>query len=226
MYNYPLTFSFSAFAISPNIEVKDASGKTLMTAAKKLISSKEEITVTTGAQPLFKIISQESRITDIPSNWDVMTADGKAIGVVDDDFISAVDTSKFTDSRFMNSMMQMQVERALRLKNLKMYWIKDTAGKKLGLIAPEKQSLLLQQLPLYQIIRQLPFAFRFITPFYYIRLGEETVMKLQKKRTFFIDTYTLEASGKFREQDEQLLVPSVILAIVYERQQLKDLFGD
>jgi hypothetical protein len=57
-----------------------------------------------------------------------------------------------------------------------------------------------------------------------VQLGDKTVMTLQKQRTFMIDTYTLNATEKFSDADEKLLIPSVILAIVYERQQLKDLY--
>ena len=53
MYNYPLTFTFPAFTVSPKITAKDASGNVILTAAKKLISSKDEIDVTGGGQPLF-----------------------------------------------------------------------------------------------------------------------------------------------------------------------------
>ncbi len=224
MYQYPLTFSFPAFTVSPQITARDASGNLILTAAKKLISSKDEVNVTAGGRPLYKIMSQENRITDIPSNWDVLTPDGRTLGVVDDDYLSAVDTSKFSTNRAANMVMEMGIERTLNLKAMKMYWIKDTAGKKVGLIAPDKNSLMAAQLPLYQIARQLPFFFRFITPHYYVRLGEETVMYMEKKRTFFTDTYVLEARGKFSEQDEPLLINSVLLALVYERQRLKDLY--
>ena len=224
MYQYPLTFSFPAFTVSPQITARDASGNLILTAAKKLISSKDEVNVTAGGRPLYKIMSQENRITDIPSNWDVLTPDGRTLGVVDDDYLSAIDTSKFSTNRAANMVMEMGIERTLNLKAMKMYWIKDTAGKKVGLIAPDKNSLMAAQLPLYQIVRQLPFFFRFITPHYYVRLGEETVMYMEKKRTFFTDTYVLEARGKFSEQDEPLLINSVLLALVYERQRLKDLY--
>jgi len=224
MYNYPLTFTFPAFTVSPQITAKDASGNVILTAAKKLLSSKDEIDVTAGGQPRFKIMSQENRITDIPSNWDVLTPDGTTLGVVDDDFLSVVDSSKFSDNRTVNRVASMAIHTTFNLKAAKMYWIKDTAGKKVGLIAPDKESLMAAQMPLYDIVRQLPIFFRFITPHYYIRLAEETVMYMEKKRTFFTDTYVLEARGKFSEQDEPLLINSVLLALVYERQRLKDLY--
>ena len=225
MYKYPLTFTFPAFAFTATITAKDATGNVVFTAAKKLISSKEEVNVSAGGQALYKIISEENRITDIPSNWDILTPDGQKLGVVDDDFISAIDTSKFIQGRGAQIMANMDIERALNLKALKMYWIKDASGRKVGLIAPEKESMLAMQLPLYQIVRQLPIFFRFITPHYYIRLGEETVMYMEKKQTFFTDTYVLEVRGKFTDKDEPLLINSVLLALVYERQRLKDLYG-
>jgi len=224
MHNYPLTFTFAPFSVTPQIEAKDSAGRVVLNASKKLISSKEEIAVTSGGQPVCKIVSQESRITDIPSNWDIILPNGQVLGIVDDDFVSAVDTSSFIENRGVGMIVEHRLERALNLKALKMHWLKSPAGAKVGLIAPEKNSLMAQQIPLYDIVRQLPLFFRFINAHYYIRLGDQTVMQLQKKRTWFIDTYVLEARGQFNAQDEQLLVYSVVLALLYERQQLKDLF--
>ena len=224
MYNYPLKFSFPLFSLTPQFQATDASGKALFSAAKKLISSKEEINVTSSGRTYFKIVSQESRITDIPSNWDVMNSEGRVLGIVDDDFISAIDTSGFISNPAGRMMAEMELSRAFNLKALKMYWIKDAEGNSRGLIAPDKNSLYAQQLPLFDIVRKLPIFYRFITPRYYIRFGEETVMYMEKKRTWLQDTYVLEARGKFSDADEALLVNSVILAVLYEREQLKALY--
>ena len=224
MYNYPLTFTFPLFSFTPQFQATDATGKGLFSASKKLISSKDEINVTSGGKPYFKILSQENRITDIPSNWDVMNTEGKVLGVVDDDFVSAIDTSKFISNPAGRMIAEMELSRAFNLKALKMYWIKNVAGNKVGLIAPDKNSLYAQQLPLYDIVRKLPLFYRFITPRYYIRFGEETVMYMEKKRTMLQDTYVLETRGKFAESDEPLLLNSVVLAVLYEREQLKALY--
>jgi len=226
MYQYPLTITFPAFSVSPKITVKDASGAAILNAAKKLISSKEEIAVTANGQPAYTIISQENRITDIPSHWDVKTADGRTLGVVDDDRLSAIDTSKFIPNSASARAANIGIHRALNLHSVKMYWINDTTGKHLGFVAPDQKSLVAMQLPLGELMHKLPgLLFRFITPCYYVRLGEETMMVMQKKRTFFTDTYVLEARGKFTDADESLLINSVFLALVYERQRLKDLYS-
>ena len=65
------------------------------------------------------------------------------------------------------------------------------------------------------------FASRLITPFYVVQLGGKLVMKLKKERIFLVDTYTLQAVEPFTDADEKLLLPSVALTIVYERQRLK-----
>jgi uncharacterized protein YxjI len=226
MYQYPLTFSFPAFSVSPQITVKDASGATVLTASKKLISSKEEINVSANGKPTYTIISQENRITDIPSNWDIKSVDGATLGVVDDDFLSAIDTSKFIPNSTASMLANMNIQRTLNMRSVKMYWINDTTGKHLGFVAPDQKSLMAMQLPFGQFIRQLPaLFFRFITPSYYVRLSEETMMFMQKKRTFMLDTYTLEKRGNFTDADEPLLINSVLLALVYERQSLKDMYS-
>lgn len=226
MYKYPLTFSFSLFSILPKITVKDADGTVLLTASKRLLGAKDEVRVTANGQPAFTVISQENRIVDIPSNWDILAADGKKVGVVDDDFLSAVDTSKFAPDMPGSTLMDMEISRALNLRSVKMYWLKDAEGKKAGLVAPEQSSLMAMQLPFDRYIRQLPgILFRLITPRYYVRLGDETVMILQKKRTWMVDTYTLEMKAKFPAKDEALLINGVLLALVYERQRLKELYS-
>lgn len=226
MYQYPLTFTFPAFSVSPQITVKDARGAAILSAAKKLLSSKEEINVTRNNQPAYSIVSQENRITDIPSNWDIKDAGGTTLAVIDDDFLSAIDTSKFIPTSAGSALADMEIHRALNLRSIPMYWINDTAGKHIGLVAPDKNSLMAMQLPLQQFIRKLPaLFFRFITPSYYVRLGEETMMVVKKQRTFMLDTYLLEARGKFTDADEPVLLNSVMLALVYERQRLKDLYS-
>jgi len=224
MYQYPLKFTFPLFSVSPQFEATDASGRVLFSASKKLLSSKDQISVTAGGKTYFKIISQESRITDIPSNWDVMNSSGKLLGVVNDDFLSAIDTSKFIKNDAGSMMLDMEISRALNLRAVKMYWIKDAAGNKIGLIAPDQSSLYAQQLPLYDIVRKLPIFFRFITPRYYIRIGEETVLYMEKQRTWLQDTYVVQARGNFTDSDEPLLINSIVLAVLYERERLKELY--
>ncbi len=226
MYRYPLTFTFPAFSVSPQITVRDAGGEVVLSASKKLISSKEEINVTAGGKPLYQIISQENRITDIPSNWDIKTADGSTLGVVDDDFLSAIDTSRFIPNSSVSMLADMNIQSALNLRSAKMYWINDATGKHLGFVAPDQKSLIAMQLPFGNFIRQLPaLFFRFITPSYHVRLGEETMLFMQKKRTFMLDTYVLEKRGNFSDANEPLLINSVLLALVYERQVLKDMYS-
>ncbi len=226
MYQYPITFTFPAFSVLPQITAKDARGTAILSASKKLLSSKEEINVTANGQPAYTIVSQESRITDIPSNWDIKDANGTVLGVVDDDYLSAIDTSKFIPNSTASMLANMEIHGALNLRSAKMYWINDTAGRHLGMVAPDQKSLVAMQLPLGQFARKLPeLFFRFITPSYYIRLDNETKMFMQKKRSFLLDTYTLEKRADFSDAEEVILINSVIIALVYERQQLKDLYS-
>ncbi len=225
MFSYPLTLTFPTFSVTPQFQATDAAGHARFSAAKKLISSKDEINVTVGGRPLFKIVSQENRITDIPSNWDVLTPDGAVLGILDDDFISAVDTSSFIPGGVAQDMANWQVSRALNLRAIKMYWIKDVAGNQLGFVAPDKQSLVTMQLPLGRYVKQVPFLSRFITPRYYVQLRGQTVLYIEKKRTFFQDTYIVQVRGQFSEQDEPLLINAAILAVLYERERLKELYS-
>lgn len=224
MFQYPLSMSFSVLAMTPNIEVKDAKGQMLFRATKKLISSKEEIEVTSGGKLFYKVISQENRITDIPSNWDIMRASGEVMAVIKDDYLSALDGVKFVGNSPLNDILQMEAHRATHLRSAKMYWLTDTNGNHIGSIAPDTRSLLLQQLPLDQLIRKTPFAHRLIAPRYFIQLGDKTVMTMQKKVTLLTDIYNVQVTEQLSETEERMLICSAILAIIYERAQLKFLY--
>jgi hypothetical protein len=138
MFQYPISMSFSVLAMAPDIEVKDAKGQVLFRATKKLISSKEEIEVISGGKLFYKVISQESRITDIPSNWDVMRANGEVMAVIKDDYLSALDGVKFVGNSPLNDMLQIGAHRAAHMNSVKMYWLTDTDGNRIGSIAPTR----------------------------------------------------------------------------------------
>lgn len=224
MYQYPLTLSFASVTATAKINVADAQGKNVFTAAKTLISQKEEFKFTAAGQPLYQVVSQESRISDIPSNWDVFTATGQHIGIVDDDFTGLDAAAEMGVSGVAGMGLNMLQNRVVGGQALKMYWLKDAAGAPLGRITPDKKSISLQQLPLADLTRKLPFAYRFITPRYDVCLGDQVVMTLQKQRTLFVDRYQLESKRTVTPLEESLLLPSIVLAVFYERQQLKHLF--
>jgi len=163
MYQYPLSFSFPAFSVSPQITIKGAQGTVILNAAKKPLFSKEEIHVTRDNQPAYLIISQENRITDLPSNWDIKDAAGNTLAVIDDDFLSAVDTSKFISNSVGSSLADTAISRSLNMSAVKMYWI--------------------------------------------------------------FDTYVLEVEGKFTIAEESILLNSILLTLVCERQRLKDMYS-
>lgn len=223
MYAYPLHLHFASISATPKINVTDANGRVVMTATKTLLSNKEEIKVTANGQLFYTILSQESRITDIPSNWDVIAANGQKLGVVDDDFYTE-DAANYVKNRTVATGLNMLKDHFVNERALKMYWLKNSAGVQIGLIAPDKKSFSLQQLPLADFTRKIPFFFRFITPSYYITLGDRKVMFLQKQRTLMTDSYKLESNGQFTAEEERLLIPSVLLTVLYERQQLKALY--
>lgn len=225
MHQYPLTITFPLFSVSPQVTVTDASGNRLFTAVKKLISTKDEINITSDGAPVYQVISQENRITDIPSNWDIKTADGQTIGVVDDDYISALDHVTFSDNTLANRYASRQLGSLLNIRNVKMYWVKDTNGNRLGFIAPEVTSLAAANLPLREVVRKLPIFFRLITPQYDVVLNGQRVLTMKKQRTILQDTYTLESHAPFTESEERMFIPSILLAVLYERQQLKDMYS-
>ena len=229
MLKYPLSISFPAFSITPQITVKDADDGIVLTAAKKLLSSKEEIHVASNGQPLYTIISHESRITEIPSNWDIIAVNGqKTLGVINDAFLSTIEMVELSGNPLSRGtgIIGDLIQQSLNLRALKMYWLSDTNGQHMGYVAPDKASFAAMELPFASMIRKLPgIFFRFITPRYNICLGDKVVLFMQKKRTFFIDTYTLEKRSELSDMNEVLLINNILLALVYERQMLKDIYA-
>lgn len=222
MFKYPIKISFSAFAITPTIQLYDASGTPIISAKKQLISSKERIDINTGGGA-YQVVSQENSITEIPSNWDVISPKGQTLVTIDDDFVSALDGMNVSGNPILDGLLQTQAHRAMNLGYAKMYWLKDAQENQVGFIMPDPSSLMVSQMPFYDLVKNLPFGWRLITPSYYIQLGEKTVMSLKKERTLLVDTYTLSKTGDFSNAEEAFLICSAITAIVYERAELKRL---
>jgi hypothetical protein len=153
-----------------------------------------------------------------------MRANGEVMAVVKDDYLSALDGVQFVGNSPLNDMLQMGTHRAARMNSAKMYWLTDTDGNRIGSIAPDTKSLLFQQLPFDQIIRKTPFAYRLIAPRYFIQFGDKTVMTMQKKVTLLTDIYNVQAIEQLSETEERILICSALLAIIYERAQLKFIY--
>ena len=226
MTQYPLTLKFAMFTAAPKVTVTDAAGKDLFTAAKSLLSQKEEFTFTAEGKTLYQVISQESRISEIPSNWDVLNGAGEHLATISDDF-TGLDLA--AEVGVTNGMAGMAINTlknfAVGEQSLKMFGVKSVTGQFLGQIAPDKASVSLQQLPLGELTAKIPLAYRLITPRYDIRWGNKIVMSMQKQRTLVADKYVLEAKHKLSAADESALLPSIVLAVFYERQQLKQLYS-
>ncbi len=224
LFQYPLNFTFRYFPFFPKITVKDKSGEIVFVAKKKIFASKEEVYLTKNEKILYSIISQESQITEIPSNWDIRDGNGNILATIKDDFLSTIDTSKIFP-KGASIFIDMEIQRSLNLRSIKMYRINSIDGKHIGLVTPDPKTLVALQLPLDRLIKKIPgFFYRFITPSYYIRFGEETKMVLKKERTLFIDTYKMEEQGLFNNSEEAILLNSVVLSLLYERDSLKFMY--
>ncbi len=71
------------------------------------------------------------------------------------------------------------------------------------------------------LVEALPFGDAldglFFNPAYVISLRGKPVLRLQKRRSFFESRFALEKLGEFTEEEENLLIPSVIMMVLLER---------
>lgn len=226
--DYPLTIKFPYFSFKQKFTVYDQIGNKLFKVSKTIFSTKDEVEIrNANGEIAYKIVSQESKISEIPSNWDVITASGEVLGVIGTDFANLVESNTFGEGQ-MASLAADFVESMATTVALKMYIINNTNNNPIGKIVPLRSSMAMQQLPFLQtIISKFPFgmANRFINPEYNITMGENKVMSLKKLRTMFIDKYTLDLKVKMTEKEEQLFLSTSLLVILNERAFLKAMYS-
>ncbi len=109
---------------------------------------------------------------------------------------------------------------AVKRQGMKSLWkatydIVDASGNAVGLIHEENPILKVAD----ALAGEIPFLNMLINPAYLVDLRGQTVLYLKKQPAFFEGKFTLEQRGQFGNEDEKLLLCSIIMALMLERER-------
>jgi uncharacterized protein YxjI len=190
MYNYPLNLSFKILALAPQVKVTDASGQTVLYVRQKLLALKEDVKVFADeAQQRQLFQINADRIIDFSAQYNITAFGGGPLGSI--------------KRQGMRSLWKAT------------YNIKDAAGADVGLIHEENPWLKV----LDGLLSDIPFLGMFINPAYLVELRGETALYLKKQPAVFEGRFVLDKRSDFTEADEKLMLSSVIMMLMLERQR-------
>jgi hypothetical protein len=190
--NYPLKLSFKIATIGTRVRVVDAAGRRVAYLRRKKFRLKEDVRVYEDEdqkRQLFCI--RADRIVDFGASYAVSGPDGRTLGAV--------------RQRGVHSLWKSTYE------------VADAHGKMIGVIHEENPFVKV----LDSLAEALPFADTlgglFFNPAYLVDLGGETVLRMQKERSVFESGFRLEKSGDFSEDEEELVLASLMMVLLLER---------
>lgn len=192
MLNYPLELGFKVATIGTRVRVTDATGRQVGYVRKKKFRLKEDVTVyedESQKSPLYRI--KADQVWDFSASYTISTPDGRRLGAV--------------GRQGMRSLWRSS------------YRVVDEMDSEVGSIHEEDPWIKVFD----SLIESLPFADAlgglFFNPAYLIALRGKTVLRLQKQRSLFESRFTLEKLGDFSEEEEDLLIPSIVMMVLLER---------
>lgn len=193
MYSYPLTLSFKIIAIAPQVKVTDASGETILYVRQKALALREDVKVFGDDQQkeqLFRI--HADRWIDWSARYDITTTEGGAVGAI--------------QRHGMRSLWNTA------------YTITDPSGAQVAAIREENPMVKV----LDSLVGMVPIAgdvaSYFINPTYLVDAPDGTTsLALRKRPAFFEGRFILDKRGDLDEVSEPLLVTSVLMMLLLER---------
>ncbi len=192
MQEYPLDLSFKIFTIGTRVGVVDAHGRQVAYVRKKKFKLREDVMVYRDEgqrEALFRL--KADRILDFGASYAVTAPDGRILGHV-------------------------------RRQGVRSFWksaygIVNAGGREVGGIREENPWIkvadgLLEMIPFGDVLGGL-----FFNPAYRIDLRDDTVLRLRKQRALLESRFRLEKLGDFSEAEEDLLLASVVMMLLLER---------
>lgn len=190
MFNYPLTLSFKIIAFNPQVKVTDAGGQVALYVKQKALALREDVKIFADEGQSQQLYQMKAnKIIDFSAQYNITRPDGSAVGVV--------------KRKGMRSIWKAT------------YNILDATGAEVGLIHEENPWLKV----LDSFVSEIPFVGMFINPAYLVELRGQTVLYLKKQPAVFEGKFTLEKRGEFSQAEEGLLMSSIIMMLMLERQR-------
>jgi hypothetical protein len=191
---YPLTLSFKIIAIAPQIKVTDATGQTVLYVRQKALALREDVRIFADEQQQRQLYQLNAdRILDWSANYRVRTMDGQDLGNV-------------------------------RRKGMRSLWnatyeVADLNGLGTAVIHEENPWIkvvdeLVGELPVVGML--LPM---FINPAYLVDRDGQTLLRMKKEPAFLEGKFTIEKHGEFADREESLLLASLLMMVLLERQR-------
>ncbi len=192
MLSYPLDLSFKIATIGTRVRVVDAAGRQVAYVRKKKFKLKEDVRVYEDEDQrnlLFRI--KADRVVDFGASYAISGPDGRPLGAV--------------KQRGMRSLWKSTYE------------ISDPLGKDVAVIHEENPFVKV----LDSLAEAIPFADAlgglFFNPAYLVDLRGEFVLRMKKERSVFESRFRLDRLGNFSEEEEELLLASLIMSLLLER---------
>lgn len=190
MYNYPLNLSFKLIALAPQVRVTDSSGQLVLYVRQKVLALKEDVKVYADeAQQNLLYQIKADRVIDFSARYNIAASGGGPLGSV--------------KRQGMRSLWKAT------------YDIQDPAGGAVGQIHEENPWIKV----LDGLVSDIPFVGMFINPAYLVDLRGQTALYLKKQPAVFEGKFTVEKRADFSEADEKLMLTSLLMMLLLERQR-------
>ena len=192
MYDYPLELGFKIATIGTRVRITDATGRLVSYVSKKKFRIKEDVGVYADEnQSKLLIRIKADRAVDFGARYSVSDSDGRPLGTVQQEGVRSLWKSS--------------------------YLLSDASGSSVGSIHEENPWVkvldgLMESIPFGDALGGL-----FFNPAYLADLRGRTVLRLKKERSVFEGRFTLEKLGDFSEDEEELLLASLIMMVLLER---------
>jgi uncharacterized protein YxjI len=192
--NYPLNLSFKIIAIAPQIKVTDASGETVLYVRQKALALREDVRIFADEhqqQQLYQL--NADRILDFSANYRVRTVDGQDLGN-----IRRKGMRSLWNATYEVASANGHADAIIHEENP---WVKVLDG-------------LVGELPVVGMI--LPM---FVNPAYLVDRDGQTLLRMKKEPAILEGKFTIEKRAEFSEHEESLLLASLLMMILLERQR-------
>ncbi len=191
--NYPLELSFKILALASQIYIRDADGNLLGYVKQKMFKLKEDIGVFADeGQTQLRFGIKADRIMDFSANYKITDADGNLLGSVKRKGMRSIWKAHYLIFDASNQqVMEIHEESA---------WVKVVDS-------------LVGEIPLVGMFTGYVFNPAYIVS----KMNNQAVARVQKQPAFFEGKFQLEKQSEMNEQEETLVLLSVLTMILLER---------